>query len=243
MPHQRSRHILNLILKRLKLWPVLAVLGPRQVGKSTLLRDQLAQKTDADYVTCHRDLLLIKGAKLSGELAEEILRCLAQSEQPTLATVAHYLKQNARRIRTHIEALEALFVLNKLNPHRLGVGKSHYYLCDSGLAKQLGANETIQFKTWILGECLSQHESAGVKIKTYFYSSSHRSIIDLIIENKNHLQAYIFSDEEAPGTYVFRTAEAFLKNAPQAKVSIFAPVNQVFHESKQINIIPWTGMV
>lgn len=388
MPHQRPRHLLNLILKRLKLWPVLAILGPRQVGKSTLLRDQLSQKTASDYVTlddkgvrqradkrptqflqgyaakhlildevqkapdlfdaikaavdvkripgryilsgstefsrktgiresltgrigllrlypmtlaetlgqalrhpwvkgktsnskmtisdlnrrmtiggmpgicflrsaeersaawdswldttCYRDLPLIKGAKLSGELAEQTLHCLAQSQRPTLATVAGYLKQDARRIRTHLEALEALFVINKLNPHRLGVGKTHYYLCDSGLAKHLGASETIQFKTWMLGECLSQHESAGFKVKTYFYSSSHHSFVDLIIENKNILQAYVFSDEEAPGTYVFRTAEAFLKKTPQAKVSIFAPVNQVCYESKQINIIPWTGMV
>jgi predicted AAA+ superfamily ATPase len=41
MPHQRSRHALPHIKKLAALWPAVGVLGPRQSGKSTLLRDQL----------------------------------------------------------------------------------------------------------------------------------------------------------------------------------------------------------
>jgi predicted AAA+ superfamily ATPase len=38
MAHLRDRFIVAQIKKRLKLWPVIGVLGPRQVGKSTILR-------------------------------------------------------------------------------------------------------------------------------------------------------------------------------------------------------------
>lgn len=38
MPHLRSRHIEPLLLKSLKFWPVLCLVGSRQVGKSTLLK-------------------------------------------------------------------------------------------------------------------------------------------------------------------------------------------------------------
>ena len=41
MPHLRQRYILELLKKQAKLWPVVGVLGPRQSGKSTLLRDLL----------------------------------------------------------------------------------------------------------------------------------------------------------------------------------------------------------
>lgn len=51
MPHLRERHAERIILKRFKLWPVLGVLGPRQVGKSTLLRERIAKRVGAKYLT------------------------------------------------------------------------------------------------------------------------------------------------------------------------------------------------
>lgn len=41
MPHQRSRFAENLLKKMATFWPIIGVLGLRQVGKSTLLRDRL----------------------------------------------------------------------------------------------------------------------------------------------------------------------------------------------------------
>lgn len=45
MPHERPRHLLSLLRKRMRLWPVIGILGPRQSGKSTLLRNQLKPST------------------------------------------------------------------------------------------------------------------------------------------------------------------------------------------------------
>jgi predicted AAA+ superfamily ATPase len=51
MPHQRARTILSTLQKRLRLWPALGVIGPRQCGKSTLLREILSSKVDTTYLT------------------------------------------------------------------------------------------------------------------------------------------------------------------------------------------------
>jgi predicted AAA+ superfamily ATPase len=52
MPHRRNRHVLPLILKRLKFSPVIALQGARQTGKSFLARDILAKSLKlAKYVT------------------------------------------------------------------------------------------------------------------------------------------------------------------------------------------------
>lgn len=39
MPHRRDRHLLGFLRKQASFWPVVGVIGLRQVGKSTLLRD------------------------------------------------------------------------------------------------------------------------------------------------------------------------------------------------------------
>ena len=54
MPHQRLRHIQATVKKRSKVWPVLGLLGPRQVGKSTFLRDLYANPLGAPYLTLDR---------------------------------------------------------------------------------------------------------------------------------------------------------------------------------------------
>jgi len=41
MPHERKRHATTQIQKLASLWPAVGIVGPRQVGKSTLVRNQL----------------------------------------------------------------------------------------------------------------------------------------------------------------------------------------------------------
>ena len=55
MPHQRARHLLALLEKRLQLFPIVGVLGARQTGKSTLFRDLLPSQRSIHYVTLDRE--------------------------------------------------------------------------------------------------------------------------------------------------------------------------------------------
>jgi predicted AAA+ superfamily ATPase len=67
MPHQRFRALLDVLEKRLSLFPIVGVLGARQTGKSTLLRELLSKKRKIKYVTLDRE-----------EIREQAIR------QPTL---------------------------------------------------------------------------------------------------------------------------------------------------------------
>lgn len=51
MPHQRERLLLAILQKRIKLWPAVGLIGARQVGKSTLLREILGKKAALAYYT------------------------------------------------------------------------------------------------------------------------------------------------------------------------------------------------
>lgn len=51
MPHKRDRNLLPILLKRIKLLPILGVVGARQSGKSVLLRDLLNPRIHGQYVT------------------------------------------------------------------------------------------------------------------------------------------------------------------------------------------------
>ncbi len=49
--HHRKRHILNILSKRIKIFPVLGIVGPRQVGKTTFLMQEWKTRIHAQYIT------------------------------------------------------------------------------------------------------------------------------------------------------------------------------------------------
>jgi uncharacterized protein len=51
MAHQRPRKITEIILKKMRLWPVCGIVGMRQCGKTVLLSQIIAPKISASYVT------------------------------------------------------------------------------------------------------------------------------------------------------------------------------------------------
>lgn len=192
--------------------------------------------------TCYRDLQQVKGRTLSGDLAMTVLSTLSKLQEPTLSEISGALRCDARKIKGHLDALEGLFVVVSLSPHGLGVGKTHYYFCDSGLCHHLGGDDRMSLKTWLLNECLAQCEYSGAKARVFHYRSSRKSVVDLVVEQSGNVTACILTDEEAPGTYLFRTAEAFLKKAPKSKVLVLAPVTDIYKETGNISVVPYAGM-
>ncbi|QQR79703.1 MAG: ATP-binding protein [Deltaproteobacteria bacterium] len=55
MPHSRKRHVLNLLLKKLSFSPIVSIQGPRQSGKSFLVREllpkSLSKKSESKYMS------------------------------------------------------------------------------------------------------------------------------------------------------------------------------------------------
>ncbi len=57
--HLRKRHVQNLLSKRIKIFPVVGLLGPRQVGKTTFQMQEWKTKLDAHYVTLDKSEAVI----------------------------------------------------------------------------------------------------------------------------------------------------------------------------------------
>jgi hypothetical protein len=49
--HFRKRHVQNILSKRIKIFPVVGLVGPRQVGKTTFLMQEWKSRLSAQYIT------------------------------------------------------------------------------------------------------------------------------------------------------------------------------------------------
>jgi hypothetical protein len=193
--------------------------------------------------TCYRDLQQVSGGRCSGELARRVLEAVAQGPDGTLAEAAADLRVDARRVRSHLEALEALFVLHRLDAHPAGAGKSRFLLFDAGVAGHLGAPEASRRRIWALNECLAQHQLRGEgRPRVTSYRSAKGSRIDLVVEQGGVTTGYLLAEDAAPGTYQLRAAHAFCARVPGARVVVLAPSTNRGRDGARVEIWPWEGV-
>lgn len=126
MPHQRKRALLPLIQKSAKFWPVVGLMGMRQSGKSTLLRDQLGLE---NYYTFDHDDLR--------ERAETSARSfLAQIEKPAVIDEAQKVPKIFDQVKAEVDL------------HRV---PGSFYL--SGSSQFLSLNRIQESLTGRMGAC------------------------------------------------------------------------------------------
>ena len=220
-------------------------------------------------LTARRDVMLFPKTKLDPELCFRILDKIALLEEPDAGSIARSLKRDLRRIKTHLNALAALFAVNVLEPHPLGSGKPLYFLCDVAFATYLGASFERQLQTWVLQEQLSQRSIRDDRTsKLYYYRTPKGSKIDLVIEtresreskaerktpNENLFALKIFSEERVLDRDV-EVLRAFARKADklpgQMKVTVgglgagrcsFAAGGSGRPRTGRIDIFPWESL-
>lgn len=64
--HHRKRHLLGILTKRARIFPVVGIVGPRQVGKTTFLMHEWKPKIHAQYITFDKSEM-VKRAKREPE--------------------------------------------------------------------------------------------------------------------------------------------------------------------------------
>lgn len=96
--HRRQRHIEKIMLKRAKMYPALGVLGPRQVGKSTYLKEQWAALKDAAYLTFDRQEVVIRAKNSPEQLI------LSESYDQT----KHLIIDEAQKVPQIFDSIKAL---------------------------------------------------------------------------------------------------------------------------------------
>ncbi len=203
------------------------------------------EETSQDYweqwieTTCHRDLQIFSKGKLSGDLAEEVLAQSAKLPLPQIAEIAKTIGVDARRVKTHIEALTELFILRKIEAAGTGIGKAIYLPFDTGLAMHFGASLKRRWQTGFLVHYFNQSQFMSQKAKPVkYYLTSRHSFIDFEIGlNEFHL----FCDKPNPGRSELMTIKAAKKANPNHTIYVHCATDS-FQELKHEHS-RWLGWV
>ena len=143
MPHLRSRFLTPYLSKQAKFWPAVAILGPRQSGKSTLLRDLLKL---GDPVSLD-DFELRNEARLSPK------SFIARHPRPLIID--------------EVQKGPELFDSIKLEIDRKKIPGSFYLTGSTGFSSKLGIRESL---TGRIGLCellpLTLAEMHGLEFRT-----------------------------------------------------------------------------
>ena len=193
-----------------------------------------------------RDLALIPRIKVDPIIADAILEKIAQLEEPTAGHIAKALKIDLRRIKTHLDCLETLFVVHKIMPHPLGSGQPMYLHCDVGLANYLGACFEKRLYTWVYQELLAHSQlHSNVHEKIYFYRSLKGSIIHFVVEDRKQVAAIKLIAKESPTLLDFKGLQGFHKKKATDKRSwcmiALGPTTRYFKE-ENIKMYPWESI-
>lgn len=69
--HTRKRHVEAVLKKRARIFPVLGLLGARQVGKSTFLRGQWCKETNSNYITFDEKEVVARAKNYPAQLLKD----------------------------------------------------------------------------------------------------------------------------------------------------------------------------
>lgn len=101
--HLRKRHIIDILHKRAKMFPALGVLGPRQVGKSTFLKEEWREVNKAVYLTFDKQELVTRAR----HSPEQLL--LAETDNLT----KHLIIDEAQKVPHIFDSIKALIDENR----------------------------------------------------------------------------------------------------------------------------------
>ena len=187
---------------------------------------------------CERDLKVISGGRLSGDLAHEVLETIALVEFPNVTNIAKKIGIDTRRVQNHIDALISLFVIRSTSSSESSIGKPLYSIFDCGLASHLGASTSKKWQTFFLHEYTNQNLFKGEKPKHLkFYKSKRGSYIDFVDTSKNF---HAFCESIIPSKRNLMTYRAAIKANPNSKVFVYCPTDDT-KETIEPNIyrVPW----
>jgi len=173
--------------------------------------------------TCRRDLHELSLGRLSSDLALQILELACQLEFPDSAAIAAKLRVDARRIRTHLEALEDLFLLRRWEPDEGSVGKTMMLPFDCGLAAHIKATPQRLWQIGVAHELLNQARFSGKKEPLLRYNKTSRgSFCDFVLDDR----AIRFNDEPFPSSRMMLTVAALEKRLPKKKIIVASQTDQ-----------------
>lgn len=206
------------------------------------LKEQELAFEDWITLTCDRDLRQIPNLKLDSNLARNILEKIAKLEEPTAGNISASLGKDLRKTKIHLESLETLFVVHKINPYQKSTGKPVYLLCDTGIASFFGATFERKLETHLVLHVLAAMSyQMEAKTQLSFYRSSTGARIQLLITVGAKTTAIKIMPTEKIDLREIAVLTAFQKKYPDITTLAFGPERFSLKKDK-IEIYPWESL-
>jgi predicted AAA+ superfamily ATPase len=133
-----------------------------------------------------RDCARIYGKRYDPDVAWSILARigtkLREGELPDLTV----FRQDSRKARGYLDALENTFILRKIPCHDAGVGRDVWLPTDTGIAQQLmewksGEGATLSLaRIFVLNEILATTEYTGKPLRPLYFKTARSAPVDLV---------------------------------------------------------------
>lgn len=201
-------------------------------------------------IICYRDLKQLQGAKYNSDVAYNILVYLAANSDHIISVedISNTVQVTSHTIKRHLNALEALFIINKIpafdNPHH---ARNKYMLFDSGV---LNALRPVNAANWqarhanllclLINEIYAQYEYDGkLKPKLFYYRTRGGAEIDLVLQTRDKTIGIECLMNDDISAYRQRGMRSFLDNFPNAIGYFIAPIDKGYTIDSRMQVIPW----
>lgn len=231
------------LLKYLRNGGMPGLLGIKDEGE----KEQAIQ--DWIELTVLRDANNFKGVKIDPEALMKILAGIARLEDTSAGSIARFLKMDLRKVKTHLQVLKTLFVVNTLEPFPSSSGKTQHYLCDVGLIGHFESSFKKKLETWIIQEfiALNSYLFRGKKDLSFFRSSKGSKIHLILSKNqKIDLCLKLFPEEKVTSRDL-EQLRAFHKNNPgffsEDSLLIALTGTLLTYRDGSVKVMPWESVV
>jgi predicted AAA+ superfamily ATPase len=192
--------------------------------------------------TVIRDAARAYGGRYDPDIAWSILRQMANvltdGELPTL----RHFKQNARTLRKYLQALEDIFLLQRLSPHEASVAREAWLPTDTGIASHLmdgtlGVGRSLSLgRIFVLKEIRAVAEYSGNRIPAVYYKSARSEPADLVWSG---IPIKVSVSPKSQVAYDERALSAAMKKL-KAKTAVLAWAHDSVELRKSgISRVPW----
>lgn len=209
--------------------------------------DSVREELVAEWLQsiCYRDLALIKPGTLDGAVAHEILSLVARYPEISEPEIARKTGENTRRIKQYTAALESIFALYRVKPHKegKGAGFDRFALHDGAVAHYLGADRLSLYRTFVINEILAQHEYNGAPPLSLFHLSRRGDTkVDLVVKRRGGVLPFVLTDRAACDQYLVRKIANVVSDGTFSAVAVLAPTGQSVTLEKGVIQIPYHAL-
>jgi predicted AAA+ superfamily ATPase len=192
----------KLVIKYLEQFPAVGIMGPRQSGKSTMVRKYSGH---AEWFNSYVETYLQKDLRQMLNIADlhvftQFIRMLAVqvSQVLNLSSISRDIGVSVNTLKRWLSVLENSYIVFLLHPYFKNQGKRiikspKVFFYDTGLISFLSGISTVEqweksilygplFENFIIADIYKQILHSGYRFNLYYYRTSHGDEIDLIID-------------------------------------------------------------